>query len=366
MRIKVSNFKLGMFIIAGTTLLVVMVVMFGAGAFSKPGLPIETYIDGSVQGLDIGSPLKYRGVTIGRVKEIALIDQYYPVTDPRYSRYVCIRMEIDPQKQHKSTADLEKRIDKWVEQGMRLRMASQGITGVVFMEADFIDTADVQDMPITWTPSVHYIPSSRSQLARVADSIEAIARDLQNANIPEIAANVDRLLTTTNQAVADANIKTVSAQLSESLERVRDIAAKIDDIAADPKLKEIGPKTVTTIENVDRTVVELRATVAQVGDDLTEMIGETQAAVGDVRDYLDKPQLDDAFERLGEIARSLEATLARVEDSFAQKDEQVDLILLDMRAVSVNLRDLTELISQYPSLAAFGTSPKPSEVYKND
>ncbi len=51
---------------------------------------------------------------------------------------------------------------------------------------------------------------------------------------------------------------------------------------------------------------------------------------------------------------------------MARKDEQIDLILIDLRAMSSNMRDLTQLLSQYPSLAVFGQPPPPSEVYRNE
>ncbi len=49
-------------------LLLVGLVIFGGGRFFQDEIILETYFDSSVQGLDIGSPFKYRGVTIGEVK----------------------------------------------------------------------------------------------------------------------------------------------------------------------------------------------------------------------------------------------------------------------------------------------------------
>ena len=38
---------------------------------------METYIEESVQGLDIGSPMKFRGVLVGKVEEITLTSAVY-------------------------------------------------------------------------------------------------------------------------------------------------------------------------------------------------------------------------------------------------------------------------------------------------
>ena len=60
-------YRLGLFVICAFLLAVATLLVFGSDVFSRPGPMLETYIDESVQGLDVGAPLKYRGVKIGRV-----------------------------------------------------------------------------------------------------------------------------------------------------------------------------------------------------------------------------------------------------------------------------------------------------------
>ena len=49
-----------------------------------------------------------------------------------------------------------------VEDGLRVRLTSQGVTGVVFLEADYYDPKDYPPLPIAWTPKALYVPSGRS------------------------------------------------------------------------------------------------------------------------------------------------------------------------------------------------------------
>ena len=66
---------------------VIGVILLGVGTvFEKTSL-VETYIDESVQGLDVGSAVKFRGVPIGKVEKISLTSAEYATR----KRYVLVR-----------------------------------------------------------------------------------------------------------------------------------------------------------------------------------------------------------------------------------------------------------------------------------
>ena len=62
---KANYFKLGLFVIGAIVAGVAVLLIIGSGRWLKPHVVMETYFNESVQGLDIGSKMKYRGVTIG-------------------------------------------------------------------------------------------------------------------------------------------------------------------------------------------------------------------------------------------------------------------------------------------------------------
>src|SRR4029077_15250524 len=65
-----AQFKIGLFVIVGAAILVSALFLFGIRNAIEPTQKFETYITGKVEGLSIGSPVKMRGVTVGRVDEI--------------------------------------------------------------------------------------------------------------------------------------------------------------------------------------------------------------------------------------------------------------------------------------------------------
>ena len=69
---RTNYWKIGLFVAAGVMATVIAFFWIGANRLNRRWSPRVTYFDESVQGLDVGAPLKMRGVTVGSVLEITL------------------------------------------------------------------------------------------------------------------------------------------------------------------------------------------------------------------------------------------------------------------------------------------------------
>ena len=67
---QANFFKIGLFVIGAAVALVFLLVLLGAGRLFQSKIVMETYFNESVQGLELGSKVKYRGVIVGEVKSI--------------------------------------------------------------------------------------------------------------------------------------------------------------------------------------------------------------------------------------------------------------------------------------------------------
>jgi hypothetical protein len=128
MRASGVHLRVGLMILGGIALLVGL-IWFLAGSQIVHGTLFETYFSESVQGLEVGAAVKYRGVTIGRVTDIGLTSAEYggrqPIQLERNTyRLVFVRYAVDTKKvgQMPDTSEA-------VSLGLRIRLASQGITG---------------------------------------------------------------------------------------------------------------------------------------------------------------------------------------------------------------------------------------------
>ena len=76
MKTKISPAVVGMFVIGAMMLIIVALLAFGGvNFFSKPQRFL-VYFDESIHGLDMGSPVKLRGVRVGRVLSMRTTDTW--------------------------------------------------------------------------------------------------------------------------------------------------------------------------------------------------------------------------------------------------------------------------------------------------
>jgi len=89
MSAKANYFKIGLFVLSAVALALVGIVVLGAGTLFERSVLFETYIDESVQGLDVGAPIKFRGVKVGTVKQIDFVGHRYhsDVAEEQLDRY---------------------------------------------------------------------------------------------------------------------------------------------------------------------------------------------------------------------------------------------------------------------------------------
>ena len=63
-------FLIGIFVLTGLVILIATVIWLGKTQFMEESKLYVTYFDGSVEGLEKGSPVKYLGVPVGTVDKI--------------------------------------------------------------------------------------------------------------------------------------------------------------------------------------------------------------------------------------------------------------------------------------------------------
>ena len=93
---KPRYFRIGLFMVIALAVLAGRTDRIWCRPMFRPRIYIETYVDGTVQGIDVGSPVKFRGVPIGRVNAISFtFNEYETASQEDRFNYVLILMEID-------------------------------------------------------------------------------------------------------------------------------------------------------------------------------------------------------------------------------------------------------------------------------
>ena len=338
MSLKANYFKLGLFVLGAVVAGVVVLVVIGSGRWFQPKLTIETYFNESVQGLDIGSKLKYRGVAIGEVKSIGFTYNWYQQDKPVVERvrYVLVEAQIQPKllggRAGAGNLSEQKSADLEIEKGLRVRLAPQGITGTSYLEIDYVEPApDV--LPIDWVPGNIYIPSAPSTVTALINSASEIMDRLHKLDIETTLANFNKLLVTTNARIEAVDAKVIS-------QRAERVLAKLETSLDNLATKKLSDEGVALLAELRATNAELRKTVASPV--LQKLPDDAAAALARVRAILDDPHVPKTLAHLSQ-------TLGRIDRILTGGEADLTVTFENLRQITDNLRDLTEDSKRYPA-----------------
>jgi ABC-type transporter Mla subunit MlaD len=347
---RANYFKLGLFVIGAIVAGILVLLVIGTGRFLQKRVTIETYFNESVQGLDIGSKMKYRGVEVGQVTRISFTyvryEQDKPMGDRK--RYVLVEAQIQPRlvggKAANDIASAESTAVE-VEKGLRIRLAPQGITGTSYLEVDYVDPANNPPLSIDWIPDNIYIPSAPSTVGQIVNSASEIMERLRHLDVEGVVNNLNKLLTTTNDRVAALDTKSLQQRTERTLAKIE---STLNDIAA----KKLSDEAVALLAELRKSNSDLQATLSS--PTFKKLPESADAALQKVRDLVGDP-------RLSASIAHMERTLARLDRIFGGGESDLATTIENLRQISDNLRDLTEDAKRYPSGVIFGAPPRPLE-----
>ena len=221
-----NPYKVGLLAISAVVLFVVVSLALGILNSFKQQYPFMTVVEGSVQGLEKGAKVKYKGVPIGTVDKIQITAD---------GKNVIIYMSIDPSKVAQqlsntklsgSTPDEKFRafLRGKVDEGLRCQLRYGGITGNLYIEIGLYDPAKYPakhyQLPPDHPPFLPSIPPVLIEniMGKMQEALEKIASIDINKIVKDIEntmENVNVTLISINKAVNDAKI----AELSDSARR---------------------------------------------------------------------------------------------------------------------------------------------------
>ena len=337
-------FKIGLFVVAATALAVIGIVVLGAGKWFEKSAMVETYFFESVQGLEVGAPVRLRGVRVGRVESIRLAKEEYGIIfDPKTDSFpfrglVVVRMSVRPSiainlKEEDETSLMKQAVDA----GFRFRLASQGITGVLYIESEFLDPERYPPIEIAWTPNTPYIPSAPSTITELGADLRSITRKLEQVDIDKIAKNLDTMITSVTRLVNDVQGEQLATEIKQVMAELRGSVQDARRVLGSPDLDKALKDSSAAMADIRRTAADLSYTAKDMRQAMT---------------------------KLPEITTRLNASLRRIDALLASKGETIDDLLENLRSVSEELTYLTKAVEHYPSQVLFGEPPTRSQAVK--
>lgn len=279
------HFLVGCFVLGGFLLFALGCILFGGSQLFTNKLYFETYFASSVQGLDVGGPVKFRGMRVGTVESLGFAGETYGnregMEEKRpgvhravtYIRAVC---SIDLDRHSYFSVE---RINGMIKRGLRAKLGLQGITGVVFINLDLAREDDHSSTPplfVPWTPDYPYIPSEPNTLQSVASVVESLASKVEAIDLPGAVSALTNLLQKADGTIAEADVpkmvKTFT-KLGENLDRQ---VARIDILLKNVDSEKMGTSMQALINNLSELSQGLNTELKAFRErtDVNQMSGE--------------------------------------------------------------------------------------------
>lgn len=309
-----TKFSVGLFLILGIALVIFGIIWLGLSNYLEKGRYFVAYFNESVQGLDVDSPVKYRGVHIGRVHAIRV------APDDRLIEVV-LKIETDIQPDN-------------TQRNLVAELKSVGITGLMFIELEHSERA-IPESQVTFafTPQYPVIPTRPSEISKFFQGIDDIFKMFRSLNARAISDEVIAALQKVNKTIDDAQVDKLMADLRATVKNMQQLlkTEKIDRLAA--SIETTSGSFNRMALNADSGITEIRTTVSRLdrliadsGGDVQQMTTDLKAASMEVKQAMQNAAalLEGTDQKVDALQRQASATLLRIEQATDSLNRLLD------------------------------------------
>ncbi len=282
------NIKLGIFTIGAIAAAVIAAIVLGIHAMAPAKVDYHTYFDESVQGLDLGSPVTYRGVRIGSVEAIRI------APDRKHVDVVLGLLASEARKLGLAATSPE----------LRTQLEVHGLTGLKNVEIDFFDPTANPPPELPFAPDDHYIPSKKSLLTGISGDLEVLAHEL-----PELVDDAKITFGKLDKVLDDVHDERLVGRAGEMLDRLASASATARRVLASVEDAKLPAQAKATLASADAAIADARKVLERV-DGNNGLVASAQRATDSFAEVGRKTSataddLDRTVRELGDAARAV-------------------------------------------------------------
>jgi phospholipid/cholesterol/gamma-HCH transport system substrate-binding protein len=264
---KTNHFKIGMFVLCAVAIFLAALFAFGARTYFEPKTVYETYVPGTVEGLAVGSAVKFRGVQVGHVRKISFSWNEYPHVATERG-LVVVQFEIrDAVSPTTVQRDGGRRLREAIERGLRARVKSQGITGTSILSLELVDPERYPVVEVPWKPDHFPIPAADSQFNQMLASIEHSLRNLEKLDLDSLNKVLQRDLESLGrllEQVEKIDFATLGTNVNSLIAEVKVSNGKLQGLLEDTRVKVKELPLNGLVQNADQLLSELRTSLTKL------------------------------------------------------------------------------------------------------
>jgi paraquat-inducible protein B len=341
---KVSPTVIGAFVVGAIVCMVAAVLLFGGGKFFTEKLPYVMFFDSSVEGLNVGAPVIFRGVQVGQVTEISAI------ADPQtFDVRIRVKVELvrgvlkvgaDSQFDREPHQAVEGLIQKGARASLRMQSF---VTGLLYVAVDFYPGTPIKLLGLD--PAYPELPTVPSDLEQLKATLQQAMGELKNLPLETLFSELLGLLKRANSLLETPEIK----QTLVSLHDVVDAAERLLQ-NADGQVSPLGAKfggaadaARVTLEMARTVLMDAQKLLRNVDGQVTPLAGNANDTLTAARGTLGQAQkslvklTDTASPALKQAERTLTGADAVIHNDLAQTLKALEEAARSIRALATTL-----------------------------
>lgn len=333
---------IGAFVLGAVALLVAAVLAFGGRSILEDPERVVCYFAGSLKGLEVGSPVRYRGVQLGRVSSIKAS------FDPqRLQPEIPVYLELDLDAmlggvEDPSEVDWQTIHDRHVAAGLRAQLALDNvITGTLFVALDYLPDTDVR---LRGGGEVPEIPTVQSNLEQLVETLQEIPFKQVFEQAAELVEKLDQLVADDARRALAA----IEGSMTSVDTRVVDVAVKLEAFL------DQGRELVASIE---AQIEPLSSSTQGFFDDGRGLVNGLDGRVDELAGLLEQ-----ALEEVRGAVRSIDTRVAGLADradglvdsADATLGNELSSLLVELERSARSVRTLAEALERRPEMLIGG------------
>ena len=319
---RASPTLVGAFVLGALALAVAGLAVFGSGKLFRRTAQFVMVFGGSVNGLSVGAPVKFRGVQVGSVTKIMLSLPGMTLPELRIPVFIEIDQDLVSKLGGMINPAEPTSFAALIDEGLRAQLQLESIvTGVLFVELDLFPGSPVN----------LFLPKESGYL-----------------EIP----TQPTLLQEASQTGADLIAKLRDVDFDGLVTSIRDAARSVGDLAGSPELRQSLVAAREAMVSARDTLNEIRPRIPQLASGVDSASNRLQGSL---------KRFDTTLGSLDTALGSLDTTLGsvnRLVDPRAPLVYQLTTTLGDLGKAAQSIRELADYLDRNPSAIITGRSPR--------
>jgi len=282
---------IGAFVLGAVALGAAVLVVWGSGRFFRHTVTFVSYFSGSVNGLNLGAPVKFHGAQIGSVTQIRSRLTQAAAIRPEEFR-IPVWFDIDLQELSElggRPVELDRaRVDELISQGLRAQLQLESfVTGVLYLSLDFLPGSPVVLVHAD-RPEIFEIPTVPTALERASEALTKFMAQIQNIDIDAAVHSITEAADGVNGLVRSPEVGRALVALA-SIRRLSE--------TAQPMVKGIQATSAgarDSLQHLDAALVDLQTLIDTEGPLSVELtralvdVGDAARSVRELASYLER------------------------------------------------------------------------------